>query len=238
MKCKLAPEFIEQITKEVIKKIKEERVNFEKLQLPSEQIPIVDVNKVKSNAGSSVIMDEEGVVTAKVGDTSVTTTKEGIIGKVDSKTSNSEEREIERGGKSITVNIKTSDIIQELINSYVKSLEEIGKAMKEFGEKANCEIEALKGEVNSLKVENCKLKRERIAESNEEIDIKHYEVVEEYLIRFKNTQLENLNDNDKRKVIRIVRELADIPSVSAISILDNCKTIIPCISIVTPKKMN
>ncbi|CAM2078608.1 MAG: hypothetical protein NSGCLCUN01_02809 [uncultured Clostridium sp.] len=123
------PEFIEQITKEVIKKMKEDHISFGKIQLPSEQIPI-DVNKDTSN--------------------------------VDNKTSNSEDIEVnkERDSEafSITVNIETPEIIQEIVNTYIESLKVMSKAMKEFEEKANCKIEVLKGKVNSLKIENNKLK--------------------------------------------------------------------------------
>lgn len=129
IKCNLAPEFIKQVTEEVIKKMKEDHISFGKIQLPSEQIPI-DVNKDTSN--------------------------------VDNKTSNAEDIEVnkERDSEafSITVNIETPEIIQEIVNTYIESLKVMSKAMKEFEEKANCKIEVLKGKVNSLKIENNKLK--------------------------------------------------------------------------------
>lgn len=206
----LAPKLIEEITEEVIKKTKEDHVSFGKMQLPNRQIAI-DVNKVTSNLGSSAIMD-----------------KEGIIGKVDNKISNTEDIEVnkERDSEafSVTVNIETSEIIQELINSYIESLKEINKAMKELAEEASCEIEALRNEVNSLKAENSKLKNDK------DIDIELYEEVSNYFKNFKDEQLEFLKDIEKEKVVKIINCLDGTLTERATIILNNLIKIIPCIS--------
>lgn len=180
---------------EVIKKMKEDHISFGKIQLPSEQIPI-DVNKDTSN--------------------------------VDNKTSNSEDIEVnkERDSEvfSITVNIETPEIIQEIVNSYIESLKAMSKAMKELAEEASCEIEALRNEVNSLKAENSKLKNDK------DIDIELYEEASNYFKNFKDEQLEFLKDIEKEKAVKIINCLGGTLIERAIIILNNLIKIIPCVS--------
>ena len=233
IKCNLAPEFIEQITKEVIKKMKEDHINFAEVKQPCKAISMND-NKITSKAGSSVIMDEKGVVTAKVGDTSVTTIKEGIIGKVDNEISNTEDIESnkEKGPETspITVNIKIPEIIQELINSYVESLETMSKAMKEAEEKANCEIEALKGEVNLLKAENDKLKEE--LKNDEEIDTKFFKEVSRYFKECKGEELEKIYDREQAVLAKMGKILKETNTERATVLLNVLIKIIPALSII------
>ena len=51
----------------------------------------------------------------------------------------------------------------------------------------------------------------------------------------KNIQLERIGTDGVIKVIRILKELKNSPYDNAISILNNCKTIIPCVSTVKTK---
>ena len=229
-----APEFIEQVTKEVIKKMKEDHISFGKIQLPAGIIPVNDVNKVTSKAGSSVIMDKEGVVTAKVGDTSATTTKEEMICKVDNQTSNTEDIEVNKEkdseASSITVNIKIPEIVQEIINSYVESLETMSKVLKEAEEEANCEIEALKGEVNSLKAENDKLKEQ--IKNDEEIDTKFFKEVSRYFKECKGEQLEKIYDREQVVLAKMRKILKETNAERATVLLNVLTKIIPALSII------
>ncbi|CAM2079786.1 MAG: hypothetical protein NSGCLCUN01_04014 [uncultured Clostridium sp.] len=78
--------------------------------------------------------------------------------------------------------------------------EEVIKKMKEFEEKANCEVEALRNEVNSLKAENSRLKEEL------------------------------KNDTVTQEVVKIINRLDGIPTDRAITKLNNLMEILSCIS--------